>query len=336
MKTIITAPFTDSKIEELREAGLDIDYRSWLDTGKLYLGDSFLEIIKEGGFEVAIVEGDEIKEEVIENSELKLIGCVRGSPNNISLPAATAKGIPVIAAIGRNIVAVAELTISLMLSQIRRIVAADRLLRDDFMVDDFGDFAKLYTHSMGQELHGKTVGVIGLGKIGFEVAKRLLAFGVDILVNDPYTPIGRIKEVNGESVTFEKLLRNSDIVTVHCAPTDETKGLLGKEQFSMMKKSAIFINTARASITDEYALLDALKSGTIAGAALDVFSMEPVDCDNIFLELDNVTVSPHIGGNTHETIQRQSEILTRNIKTFLEGGIPDNVLNPEAIEMRSE
>ena len=331
MKLLITAPFTEDGITRLKNMGIDVDYRSWLDTGKLYLGDSFLSVLKESGAEMVIVEGDEIKEEVIERTNLKFIGCVRGGPNNISIPAATEKQVPVVSVPGRNTVAVTELTIALILNQARRIAVAKEFIDDDFFVDDFGDFARLYSHTMGFELNGKTVGIIGLGNIGFEVAKRLDSFNMEILVFDPYVDKGRLSEVNGRAVELEELLKESDVVTVHCPPNDETRGMLGKDQFALMKKTAIFINTARASITDEYALLHALKNRIIAAAGLDVFSMEPVDGDNIFLELDNVTVTPHIGGNTIQTIERQSTALVEAIRIFLDGGVPENTLNPEVL-----
>jgi phosphoglycerate dehydrogenase-like enzyme len=107
--------------------------------------------------------------------------------------------------------------------------------------------------------------------------------------------------------------------------------MIGREQFALMKKTAIFINTARASITDEQALYDTLKAGRIAGAGLDVFSMEPVDSDNMFLDLENVTVTPHLGGDTIETVERQSEMVAQDIVTFVKGGRPKNVLNPEVL-----
>ena len=143
---------------------------------------------------------------------------------------------------------------------------------------------------------------------------------------------GKAAEVDDKIVELDELLSEYDIVSVHCKPTEETRGMLGKREFELMKKTAFFINTARDSITDEYALLEALKSKAIAGAGLDVFSMEPVDCDNMFLELDNVTVTPHIGGDTSGTIERQSDLITRGIKEFLEGKIPHNTLNPEVFE----
>ncbi len=329
MRVLITAPFTESGLDELKDAGLDVDHLSWLETGKLHMGDSLLQTILDGKYDIVIVEGDEIKEEIIEQTELKLIGSVRDSPNNISLQAATAKKIPVIAVPGRNTIAVAEHTIALMFAQARNIVATERFLKNDFFVDDFKDFARMYTSLIGFELFGRTVGIIGLGQIGFEVAKRLQAFGVKILVVDPYVDSKKVKEIGGRLVELDELLKNSDIVTIHCKATDDTRGMLGAKEFEKMKKTAILINTARASITDEYALRNALENGVIAGAGLDVFSMEPVDCDNEFLELDNVTVMPHMGGNTAETVQRQSNSIVAGILAFLKGENPPNILNPE-------
>jgi D-3-phosphoglycerate dehydrogenase len=131
MKVLITAPFSESGLKMLEDAGLEVQHESWLETGKLYLGDKLLNIIKDRGYEIVIVEGDEVKEEVIEGSDLKIIASARDNPNNVSISAATAKGIPVIGAPGRNTIAVAELTLALMLSQARCIVSADRLLRND-------------------------------------------------------------------------------------------------------------------------------------------------------------------------------------------------------------
>jgi len=332
LRVLVTAPLSEESLEELQSEGLVVDYQSWLKTGKLYLGDSILPVIKDGNYDIVIVEGDEIREEVIEGSDLKLIGSVRGNPNNISIPAATAKKIPVISVPGRNTNAVAELTIALILAQARNIISAERLLKSDFFVDDFKDFGKMYSDLIGFELKGRTLGIIGLGQIGFEVAKLLQVFGVQILITDPYAEDARIKEVRGTVVELDELLKQSDIVSVHCAPTEETRGMIGAREFGLMKKTAIFINTARASITDEYALLDALKTGTIAGAGLDVFSMEPVDSDNEFLELDNVTTMPHMGSNTKETIHRQSTAIVSNIKAFLKGEKLTHILNPEVFE----
>jgi D-3-phosphoglycerate dehydrogenase len=316
-------------LKRLDDQGFEVDYRSWLETGKLHMGASLLGILENGQFDIVVVEGDEIKEPILEKVALKLIGAVRGDPNNISILAATAKGIPVIAVPGRNTIAVAELAVALMLCQARQIKKAELLLGQDFYIDDFKDFADMYTKLRGFELHGRTIGIIGLGNIGFEVAKRLISFGVRLIVYDPYVASEKVREAHAEAVDLDTLLRESDIVTVHCSPTDETRRMLGKREFHLMKKTAVFINTARASITDEDALLEALKTGVIAGAGLDVFSIEPVDSDNAFLKLENVTVMPHMGSNTAETIERQSRIITDAIIAFAAGIIPSNVVNPE-------
>jgi len=332
LKILITAPFSESCLKQLQDEGFEVDYRSWLESGKLHMGESLLTIVQDGNYDIVIVEGDEIKEPILEKVHFKLIGSVRGAPNNISVGAATAKRIPVLAVPGRNTLAVAELTMALMLNQVRHIKKAELLLKDDFFVDDFKDFADMYTKLQGFELNGRIVGIVGLGSIGFEVAKRLIPFGVSILVYDPYVLQERVDAVNAKVVDLDTLLKASDIVTIHCTPTEETRRLIGAREFSLMKKTAIFINTARASITNENALLDALHEGTIAGAGLDVFSMEPVDSDNIFLELENVTVMPHMGSNTVETIERQSRIITDAIIEFAQGKRPRNVVNPEVFD----
>ncbi|RDE14777.1 MAG: 3-phosphoglycerate dehydrogenase [Candidatus Thorarchaeota archaeon] len=336
VKALITAPFSESGLKTLRDAGVTVVHQSWLETGKLYLGDSLTKPIKEAGADVVVVEGDEVKEEVIASTSLKLIGSARNDPNNISIPAATAKRIPVISAPGRNTNAVAEHTIGLILSVARKIVSCERFLKGDFFVNSFGDFARMYKTLAGFELYGRSVGIIGLGSIGFEVAKRLQAFGLRLLVYDPYVDNTRVRQVGAEVVKLDELLKRSDIVTIHCPPTPETKGMIGAKQFAQMKKTAIFINTARAMVADEAALLDALKSATIAGAGLDVFSMEPVDSDNVFLGLDNVVVTPHMGGNTIETMERQSAMIAADIVAFVRGKRPLHVLNPEVFERRGK
>lgn len=332
MKVLITAPFSEFCLKQLREKELEVNYHSWLETGKLYLGASLVSIIQQTESDIIIVEGDEIKAEVLEHCNIKLIGSVRNSPNNIDVSLATKYGIPVISVPGRNTNAVTELTIALILAQARNMVSAQQLLKDDFFVDDFKDFADMYTKLMGFEIKDKRVGIIGLGSIGMEVAKRLNAFGATLLIYDPYVPNERVTAVNGSLVDLKTLLAESDIITIHCAPTDETRRMLGVEELALMKKTAVLINTARASIVDEDALYNALESRSIAGAGLDVFSVEPVDSDNRFLELGNVTVMPHMGGNTKDTIDRQSASITADILSYVRGERPKNLLNPEVYD----
>ncbi|MHA1592147.1 MAG: NAD(P)-dependent oxidoreductase, partial [Candidatus Heimdallarchaeaceae archaeon] len=173
---------------------------------------------------------------------------------------------------------------------------------------------------------------IGLGRIGFAVAKLLLPFRVKFLIYDPYVDASRLSAINGESVDLDTLLSTSDIITLHCPPTDETDDMIGEEEIQLIQKHALFINLARASIVDEDALLDALKEKRIAGAALDVFSIEPVDQDNEFLKLDNVIVTPHIGGDTLDTNHRHAMMMVDGIKQILDKKIPLNIKNPEVLQ----
>ena len=339
MKAYITAQFSPEALDLLKELLQDeVVYESWRDTKNMYFNaEDLVKRIKEIGAEIYICEGDNVKKDVLENVDLKIIGSTRDDPNNIDLETATKKGIPVLFAPGRNRTAVAELTITVMLALMRRIYKVERVCHsDEFKVDDFEDYVNYYNMFKGNELKGKTVGIIGLGNIGFEVAKRLKPFEVKFLIYDPYVEGTRLRFINGKSVDINTLMTESDIITIHCPPTDETDGLIGQEQIDLMKQNAYFINLGRASITDEDALLEALKGKKIAGAAIDVFNIEPVDQDNEFLVLDNVIVTPHLGGNTFETNHTHSMMMVESIRQILNNEIPLNVLNPQVLPGYSE
>ncbi|TXT67261.1 MAG: hypothetical protein BAJALOKI1v1_140029 [Promethearchaeota archaeon] len=334
MKTYITAQLSPASLENLRTLiGDEIIYESWRETKHVYFSaEDLVKKINEIGAEIFLCEADNVKKDVLENVNLKIIGSTRGDPNNIDIETATKKGIPVLNAGGRNTNAVAEMTITAMLALMRKLHNIERELHSDtFHVEDFSDYLKYFNKFQGYELKGKTVGIIGLGRIGFEVAKRLKAFEVNFLVYDPYVVKERLNFINGNQVDINTLMANSDIITLHCPPTDETDGLVGEEQIKLMKKNCFFINYARASITDEFALFDALKEKKIAGAALDVFNIEPIDEDNEFLELDNVIVTPHIGGDTFETDHNNGMMMHDGIKKLFNNEIPSNIVNPEVL-----
>ena len=333
MRCLVTAAFHEDGLRVLREL-MDVEYRSWRDTGKVYLdGGELVSLINEVGAEVLVVESDFVTRDTIDKCNLKIIASCRDDPYNVDVRAATVKGIPVVYAPRRNIVAVAELTVALMLAAMRRVVKADRILRSGRVkYKSSRDFVDVYNATVGFELSGKKVGIVGLGAIGFEVAKRLKAFDVEILVYDPYVDSEKVKAVNGRLVGLEELFRESDVVTVHCKLTQETAGMIREEHFAVMKPTAFFVNLARGAIVDEDALFKALKEGWIAGAALDVVQQDPAQSDNRFLSLDNVVLTPHIGGNTHDTIRRQSVMVAEDIRAILKGGKPKNVLNPEVLK----
>ncbi|MFX1383010.1 MAG: NAD(P)-dependent oxidoreductase [Promethearchaeota archaeon] len=333
MKALITASITKECLEELKNL-MDVTYEPWRETGIIYLDINEL-AEKLDGYDIFITETDDLKKkELFEKTNLKFLVSCRGDPFNIDLNAATEKGIPVTKTPLRNVVAVAELTIAYILMLARKLQNLERVLHsDDFELIDFEDYINYINQFQGFELNGKTAGIIGLGQIGRRVADRLKAFGVSLLIYDPYVNNETIVKY-GKKVDIDELMKNSDIITIHTVATDENDNLINKDRLAMMKKTAILINTSKGSLVDYDALYDALKEKQIAGAALDVFPMEPIDEDNEFLELENAIVSPHIGGDTEEVVVIQSNLLLTDIKEWLNGQIPKNILNPEVFKVK--
>ncbi len=334
MKALITAPFHKSGFTILQKY-MDIIYESWKETGELYRDskDYVEKIIKEKA-DILITEGDLIDEDVLDSCDIKIIGVCRSFPDNVDMELATKKKIPVFFTPDRNVEAVADLTVALMLSQLRHLTNIDRLLKSgNFFVDTGEDLAFLYRRFRGWELEKKTVGIIGLGAVGFRVARRLrFGFNCEVLVYDPYVDQKKVDEVQGKRVELEPLLKDSDMVTLHAKLTDETVDMIGKKEIALMKPTAYFFNTARVALVDEDALYDALKDNKITGAGLDVFGIEPVDSDNRFLELDNVTVTPHAGGSTFDSEIRQSLMIANDIESYLLNKKPEFLKNPEILE----
>ena len=336
MRALITALFHKDALDILRKY-LDVKYISWVESKKVLTEKELINIINQEDIDILIVEIENIDENVINNTNLKLIGICRNDPKrNINLDAANKMKIPVIYTPGRNANAVAELTIAIMLAVLRKIVFADRLLKSGKVkIESIEDFINIYEKLRGYELFGKKVGIIGLGKIGYKVAEKLKSFNVNILVYDPYVTDEKIKSIGGERVDLDTLLQESDIITIHVVPTEETIGLIGKNEINKMKPTAFLINLANPIVIDEDALFNALKEKRIAGAGLDVFEDEPVESTNRFLTLDNVVVTPHIGGNTFETIKVQSLMITEDILRFLKGEKLKFLINPQIIEEKS-
>ncbi len=328
MKALITASISGEVLKELGNL-MEITYESWRDTGIIYLDAKEL-IEKLKGYDIFITAADDLKKsELFNNTNLKLIVSCRGDPFNVNLNAAIRNNIPVIFTPLRNVDAVAELTIGFMISLVRNLTQLNRFLHsEEFEIIDFEDWIRHYNRFIGIELLNKTVGIIGFGQIGRRVAERLKPFGVDFLIYDPFLPDEIINEF-GKKADIDTLMRNSDIITIHAAATEENDNLINRERIAMMKNTAYLLNLAKGSLVDYEALFKALKEKQIAGAALDVFPLEPIDEDNAFLDLDNVIVSPHIGGNTKEVIVRQSNMLLNDIKLWLNNEKPKNLLNPE-------
>jgi phosphoglycerate dehydrogenase-like enzyme len=257
--------------------------------------------------------------------DVRIVASARGVPTNVDLAAASARRVPVLHTPGRNAASVADFTIGLIVSQCRSLARGqDHLRRRGWLVG--GELP--YLHFRGPELAGRTLGLVGYGAVGREVARRAAGgFDMRVLVADPYvTDAGHHAVV----VALDHLLGESDIVSLHCPLTAETAGLIGAAELDLMGRDAILVNTARAGIVDEAALVAALTDGRIAGAALDVFWTEPLPADHPLLGLGNVTLTPHLAGASDDVVARHSAMIVDDVAAVLAGRRPRHLANPDA------
>ncbi len=242
-------------------------------------------------------------------THLKVVGRVGVGVDNIDLEAAKAHGVTVVNTPTSTSLAVAELTLGLMLSMARELPRADAGMKQG------GWLKKELT---GSELHGKTLGIIGVGRIGAEVAKRASIFGMHIVGYDPLLPADEIRQRGAESVTLEDLYARSDYISLHLPLTDETRSMMDELAFGRMKRGVRVICAARGGIIDETALLVALESGQVAGAALDVFASEPPGANKLVTHL-KVIATPHIGAQTAEAQSRAAKDIANEVLAALNG-----------------
>ena len=246
---------------------------------------------------------------------LKMIAVSRGGPVNIDVQAAREHGVLVVNTPGRNASAVAEFTLGAMLAETRKIrLGHEALRRGDWRGD-------LYRADVtGRELNEMTVGVIGYGNIGTKVVRLLRAFGARVLVHDPYVQLGPDDAAAGvELVAFDRLLAESDVVTMHARVTAETRDMMNAAAFAAMKPGALFMNTARGPLCDYDALFRALTNGTLGSAMLETFAVEPVPMEWPLLQLPNVTITPHIAGASVRTVTFAAEQAAEEVRRYLAG-----------------
>ena len=223
---------------------------------------------------------------------------------------------------GVNAIAVAELTFGQMIALARHAPRADQAVKANRWVDA--------PNLVGAELAGKTLGIVGMGNIGTRVALRARAFEMSLLVCDPYIPASHVTALGGRWVGLEELFRESDVVTLHLPLNKETHHLVGARQLALMKKSAFLLNLARGGVVDEGALLDCLREKRIAGAAVDVMESEPPAKDHPFFALDNVLMTPHLGGSSRESRKRGELGAAEEVLRVLQGDRPRNpVISPK-------
>ena len=248
---------------------------------------------------------------------LKVVARAGVGLDNVDVRAATMAGVMVVNAPTSNIVSAAELAVALMLAAARHVSPAHAALRA-------GQWKR--ARFTGIELYEKTVGVVGLGRIGVLVAQRLAAFGMNVIAYDPYVQAGRAAQVGVRLVDLDTLLAESDFMSVHLPKTPETIGLIGAEQLAAAKPGLVLVNAARGGIVDEAALHDALKNGQIAAAGLDVFATEPCT-DSPLFELDNVVATPHLGASTEEAQEKAGISVARSVRLALSGELVPDAVN---------
>jgi D-3-phosphoglycerate dehydrogenase len=274
---------------------------------------------------VLIIEVNQVPAEVLASApSLRVIAVCRNGTNNVDVEAATQQDIVVINAPGRNATAVAELTIANMIAIARNVVKGANLILNH----KWEDMVKTCYALEGIELGNRTAGIIGLGHIGRQVAKRLIAFDMHLLGYDPYVKQSAFADFGVESTSLERLMAESDFILLLAAVTGENKGFINAELLSLMKPSAYFINMARSVLVDEKALLHTLQSKTIRGAALDVHSKEPLPVDSPWLSLDNVLLTPHLGGATEEMIFNHSKMIYEDLIRIKNNTYPKRFVNP--------
>jgi len=297
VKILVTDPIHEDGIKMLREVG-EVDVRTGLTPKQL------LEEIK--GYNVLVVRSaTKVTKDVIEaGRKLEIIARAGVGLDNIDVQAAGTQGIELINAPEAPTIAVAELVIGLMLSWARQLPRADAGMKQDRWEK---------TRLMGSELRGKTLGIIGTGRIGRAVGYRAKAFLMDLLAFDVEQSAEFAERTGARYVDLDELLRESDFVTLHIPLTPQTRHMIGRRELDLMKPTAVLINTSRGEAVDEVALAEALRKGKIAGACLDVYEREPPK-DSPLLKLPNVILTPHIGASTIEAQREAALLIAEKIK----------------------
>ncbi len=320
-KALVTAPFRGEGLETLERLCSEVVVDPWIDHVPLRLLDAekLAALVQEHGANLLIVESDFVSGPVLD-LPLVAIGSCRGDPNNVDVAAATAKGIPVLRAPGRNADAVAEMTVALLFAVNRGLLRADRDVREGMV---YRDGTIPYQRFRAWQLAGRTAGIIGLGAVGRATRWRLEGLGMRVIAHDPYSA--------DATHSLDDLLAKADVVSMHAVVTPETTGMIGAAQFARMKPGAGSLNSARAMLHDPDTLVAALESGPLGGAGLDHFVGENLAVAHPLCAMSNVVLTPHIGGATYDTEANHSKLIADGLATLFAGGKPDNLVNPEVL-----
>ncbi|MGH2354284.1 MAG: 2-hydroxyacid dehydrogenase [Chloroflexota bacterium] len=284
-----------------------------------------LKELREAAAVLAVPPTDRLDQEAMDGApNLKVISGFGVGYDYVDVPEASRRGILVCNTPGTLTETTADQTWALLLAAARNVAQGDRYVRS-------GAWRKYEPALLlGADVHGATLGVIGLGAIGSAVARRASGFGMRVLYSGRSRKPAVEAAIGAEYRPLEALLAESDFVSINCALTDDTRGLIGAHELGLMKPTAILVNTARGAVVDQAALAQALKNGRIAGAGIDVYEHEPIPSDDPLLSCENAVLVPHLGSATHATRARMARVAAENIVAGLQGTRPPHLVNPEA------
>ena len=319
VKIFVADAVSDTGLQPLRDAGFVVEKRTGLNAAELRAALS-------GCAGLVVRSETKVTADLLDSATtLRVVGRAGVGVDNIDVPAATERGIVVMNAPDGNTITTAEHTIALLIALARRIPQANSSLKSGHW--DRKSF-------IGVELQGKTLGVVGMGRIGRVVAARARAFGMRILAFDPFLAPEQARDLEIELAPLEDVFANADFLTVHTPLTPETRGIIGRDAFAKMKQGVRVINCARGGLVDESALCDAIKSGAVAGAALDVFANEPPASDHPLLLLDEVIVTPHLGASTTEAQEGVAFTVAEQMRDYLLSGALRGAVNVPALGVK--
>jgi glyoxylate reductase len=326
-KVVVTHDLKFPVLDELKEHAEVVELK------KEYplQGEELVKSVAEADGVICLLTDKFTKEVVEKLSNVKIISTVSAGYDHINIEEATKKGIYVFNAADPLTISVAEFAFALMLSVARRVVEGDKLIREGNWKSGWS-----LTFMLGRELRGKTLGIVGLGKIGKEIAKRARCFGMNVIYYSRTRKLDFEEEYNLKFKDLSSVLSEADFLVLSVALTPETKKMISRREISLMKKDAFLINISRGAVVDEEALIEALKNKVISGAALDVFQNEPLSKSSELVKLENVVLTPHIASATFEARRGMAEQAVKNMLYALRGTINEECLvNKEVKKVRT-
>jgi D-3-phosphoglycerate dehydrogenase len=330
MRILVTAPYHEKGLFDVKQDLGEVIYRPWKENGRAYNEDELMALLYETEAEALITEHDHVTEKVINaNAHLQFIGVCRGTPSNVALTTASKHSIPVFYTPARNAQAVAEIFIANVITFLRKTLPAIDWLRGRNW--NVGAHTS-YLEFKGNELAGKKIGLVGFGAIGQLIAKLVENYPCSIAYYDPYVNASAFPAY--QQLSLEELFSTCDIVSVHLPVTADTKGMIDRRYFELMKPDALFVNTARAVVVNRNDMYSVLSQNKIRGAILDVFDNEPPDeLDYKIIDLPNVLPTPHIAGATFEVEDHHVRILNEVlVQWFVHGNhSADRLANKEIL-----